>query len=597
MKHHLEEDYAFLSKTTLCLSGSLDLSQAMRDVFAFLKQHFPLAALSLHRFDPHLKALHLLFLVTENGFYYLDEIAPLPENMLDEMTREMQRLRVFNIPVAIHKEPTRPSDIHGKAISAYLPLKERAYLVGLLSSRDKTAGHLCLIGTNPYCFTEEHERKFRMLVPIFSLVMLNLLQHQDLTELKERLAEQNRLLTGEIRCLREVEMVGADTGLSRLIDRLGQLSGRDVPVLIYGETGTGKEVIANAIQRISTRFDTPYIKVNCGAIPDTLIDSELFGHEKGAFTGAVAGRFGLFEKANGGTLFLDEVGDMPLQAQKRLLRVLQDGIITRVGGMRSIHVNVRIIAATHCDLPAMIKSGAFREDLYYRLRVFSLRVPPLRERREDIVLLIHYFIRKQARELHLSHTPTLAPESLSKLMSYDWPGNVRELENLVRHALIVENSEFLELDRFLPEASESAFPESDKDEKNRNHPSQLFERVLSGPGESNANRARPMMDAVFLNRIKDMVSEAVDEKFRQGLPFFANPAKKDHREPQSERLSVEPIGTLNEVIAEHIRLALKRCGGKIQGPGGVAEVLGINPNTLRRRMDKLKIDYGRLKKR
>ena len=186
-----------------------------------------------------------------------------------------------------------------------------------------------------------------MLRPAFSLLMMNLLKHKEVVELQQRLSEENRKLVSEVHRLRDETIVGANGGLRPIMEMVKQLSGRDVPVLITGETGTGKELVADAIQRVSTRCNAPYVKVNCGAIPDSLIDSELFGHEKGAFTGAIGVRPGRFEQAHGGTLFLDEVGDMPLEAQRRLLRVLQNGMVERIGGSHTLNINVRIIAATH----------------------------------------------------------------------------------------------------------------------------------------------------------------------------------------------------------------------------------------------------------
>ena len=213
------------------------------------------------------------------------------------------------------------------------------------------------------------------------------------------LADDNRYLYDELRSVSGDEIIGSDFGLKTVMEMVRQVAPLDSPVLLLGETGTGKEVIANAIHYSSPRKDGPFIKVNCGAIPETLLDSELFGHEKGAFTGAISQKRGRFERADKGTIFLDEIGELPLQAQVRLLSVLQTREIERVGGTSPIPVDIRIISATHRDLEEMIASRRFREDLWFRLNVFPITIPPLRQRREDIPALLHHLMERKSREL------------------------------------------------------------------------------------------------------------------------------------------------------------------------------------------------------
>ncbi|MEX2326687.1 MAG: sigma-54 dependent transcriptional regulator, partial [Pseudomonadales bacterium] len=231
-------------------------------------------------------------------------------------------------------------------------------------------------------------------------------------------------------------MLGNCASMQQLFDRISKVARTDTNVLILGESGTGKELVARAIHKASRQADGRMISLNCAAIPDTLIESELFGHEKGAFTGATNSRVGLIEAADGGTLFLDEIGELPLEAQARLLRVLQEGEVRRVGSVETRQVQVRLIAATHRDLKTLTRSGEFREDLYYRLNVVKLALPPLRERREDLVPLANLFLKQNCEKLGKAWL-TFCPEAISLVEEYRWPGNIRELENAIERAVIL----------------------------------------------------------------------------------------------------------------------------------------------------------------
>jgi nitrogen regulation protein NR(I) len=263
---------------------------------------------------------------------------------------------------------------------------------------------------------------------------------EELLALLQKAADAGRLMQEPV-TLAEAPSSGAHSlvGTSRLMQEvckdIGRVATRPVTVLIRGDTGTGKELVARALYQHSDRALAPFIAVNCGAIPETLLESELFGHERGAFTGAVQRRIGRFEQANLGTLFLDEIGDLSPSTQVKLLRVLQDKFITRVGGEANIPVDVRVIAATHRDLEALIREGCFRQDLFYRLSVVTIRVPPLRERRDDIAPLVRHFLQKYASEFGLE-TPALSEDALRLLEAAPWPGNVRELENATRRLLL-----------------------------------------------------------------------------------------------------------------------------------------------------------------
>jgi transcriptional regulator with GAF, ATPase, and Fis domain len=307
-------------------------------------------------------------------------------------------------------------------------------------------------------------------------------------------------------------LVGASPGLERVRQQIRQVGPTDSTVLILGETGTGKELVARAVHGMSRRRDRPLIVVNCAALPRELVESELFGHEKGAFTGALAQRRGRFELADGGTLFLDEVGELPLEAQAKLLRALQQGEFERVGGDRTLRSDVRIIAATNRQLPDELAAGRFRADLYYRLNVFPLALPPLRERRADVAALAAHLSERIARKLGRT-APAVGAAFLAWAQDYGWPGNIRELENVIERALITSEAQVLE-------------------------PSAIG--VVAAPTAATATHAA--RDA-----------------------------------------------SLEQVEREHIEAVLERRNWRIEGPEGAAEILGLNPSTLRGRMRALGI--------
>lgn len=322
--------------------------------------------------------------------------------------------------------------------------------------------------------------------------------------------------------LEQEPVVGAQAGLAGVLERVGLVATSDVPVLLLGETGSGKEVIARAIHQGSARHAGPFLRVNCAAIAPELVDSQLFGHEKGSFTGATARREGWFERAHGGTLFLDEVGELSPAAQVRLLRVLQDGTLERVGGESTVHVDCRIVAATHRDLPGLVQAATFRQDLWYRIAVFPIVIPPLRERRADIPALVQHFARRAARRFGL---PECAADSadLELLMRYPWPGNVRELGAVVDRAAILG----------------------------------LGKRLAFGAA--------------------------------LGPPLPAAPSTAS--QPAAVASTRTEFPTLDEAMRRHMEDALRLSRGRIEGPQGAAQLLGVNPHTLRARLRKLRVDW------
>ncbi|MBN1183077.1 MAG: sigma-54-dependent Fis family transcriptional regulator [Bacteroidales bacterium] len=276
-------------------------------------------------------------------------------------------------------------------------------------------------------------------------------RNDELEKLKTELESENQFLKNEL--IHENEFGGIKTQnptLKKLLEEVREVAGTDASVFIHGETGTGKELVARGIHMHSSHSKGLFVKINCAAIPDTLIESELFGHEKGAFTGAIQQHFGRFEQAHNGTLFLDEIGEIPLDKQAKLLRVLQEGEFERIGGNKTIKVNVRIISATNRDLTKEIEKGKFRVDLFYRICVYPIHLPPLRERKDDISLLTDHFIQKYSIKYNRKIRP-LGSESLELLKKYDWPGNIRELENIIERAMITNNSgnKYLKINPFI----------------------------------------------------------------------------------------------------------------------------------------------------
>jgi transcriptional regulator with GAF, ATPase, and Fis domain len=508
----------FFRQATLRICGCLEIEKAMRDVIGYLQNFIPVDNMTMHLFMPKLGIIRTIAIASADECEKTDRCTPLPpEAIVPSIINKIEPVRISNDP---ELDPINKAMVNG------FGFPDSSLMLMLLKSEESKLplGHVVLRSERKGQYTQEHLRLFKTLREPFTIALSNTLQHDQVLKLKEMLQDDNRYLFDELQRQSGETIIGVDYGLKAVVNMVNSVASKRSPVLLLGETGVGKDMIANMIHRLSAHKNGPFIKVNCGAIPDTLIDSELFGHEKGAFTGAVSRKRGRFERAHSGTIFLDEIAELPLQAQIRLLRVLQHKEIERVGGTQPISLDIRVIAATHQNLEKMVSTQKFREDLWFRLNVFPIHIPPLCERLMDIGELTHHLIEKKRRELQLHTIPELAPGTIDRLMAYQWPGNVRELENLIERALILCDEGPLVIDPFL------------------------------APAQSTISGSMPETSQV----------------------------------PQSLKF--------DDVMTWHIERILEKTGGKIHGPGGAAKLLDMNAGTLRNRMNKMGIIYGRRRK-
>jgi formate hydrogenlyase transcriptional activator len=328
-------------------------------------------------------------------------------------------------------------------VTSAVPVEMNSFSLLPLISRERVLGVLGLGSSRDNAFTEDDLAFLSQVSNQVALAVENSLAYGEISQLKDRLARENVYLESEIRSeLGFEEIVGSSETLRRVLKEVETVAPAESTVLIYGETGTGKELIARAVHNLSSRKSNSFVKLNCAAIPTGLLESELFGHEKGAFTGAIMQRAGRFELANCGTIFLDEIGEIPLEVQPKLLRVLQEREFERLGSSRTLRADARLIAATNRDLKTMVDEQKFRPDLYYRLNVFPIRVPALRERREDIPLLVRHFVQQFGRRNNRV-IETILSESMEALIRYHWPGNIRELQNVIERAVIISKGSVL----------------------------------------------------------------------------------------------------------------------------------------------------------
>ena len=358
-------DDEFFRDATLSICGSLEIEKAMCACVRVMRGFLPIDRMFLQVYEPDLGAIRTLATATAENGEKVDLLAPLAEQTRDRIRQRAAAAEEDVVVIdseernPVAREMLRFHGLQGSSILRMRLATEGGHLGGVVL----TAG-----GADRY--TIEHARLLELLEDPFTIALANTLVHREVLRLRDRWADDNLYLNRELLRISGDEIVGADFGLRDVMRQVRQVAPTESPVLLSGETGVGKDVIANAIHLGSPRRDGPFVAVNCGAIPESLLDSELFGHEKGAFTGALSKKRGRFERADSGTILLDEIGEMPLEAQVRLLRVLQHREIERVGGMERLPVDIRIIAATNKDLPAMVRSGRFREDLWFRLNVF-----------------------------------------------------------------------------------------------------------------------------------------------------------------------------------------------------------------------------------
>lgn len=420
-----------------------DIGEFTAAIAKMLAEHLPIGQLLVRQVDREQSGIYTIAVGVSAPDYLLPDTRSecTPEN-LDEVARWHRQGIVArrgapgwaDTPV----EVLVPTGLRGDV------------LVGPIGDAKETEAVLVVSASDGVAFNSRHAEIARLLLEPFTLALSNNHRLREMAAQKAAAEAEKHSLLDRLGRKGNGEdlVVGADSGLRAVVERAELVAKSNAPVLILGETGTGKEVIARLIHNNSPRATGPFLRVNCGAIPSELIDSQLFGHERGAFTGAVDTREGWFERANGGTLLLDEVGELPLAAQVRLLRILQDGWLEKVGGQKPIHVDVRIIAATHRDLASMVSEGKFREDLWYRIAVFPIIIPPLRERTDDIPELARYFAERAAACFLL---PKALPtrDDIDLLRTYSWPGNIRELAAVIDRAAILGDGERLEIAKAL----------------------------------------------------------------------------------------------------------------------------------------------------
>jgi formate hydrogenlyase transcriptional activator len=418
------------------VASHLELRALLKAISACLGRVIPHDFASFCLYDPEIHQLraHALDFPGNQDFVESGDPIPLegtPEGLAftTQQTVHVRRLNLTEFPAEIMKR----AEAEGLKSGCAVPL--------LLHGR--ALGTLSVVSMQEDAFTDDDATLFSRIGAQVALAAENAMAYQEISSLRDKLAKEKLYLEEEIQTAYNFEeIVGDSRALKLVLKEIQTVAATDSTVLILGETGSGKELVARALHNHSNRRERTFVKINCAAIPTGLLESELFGHERGAFTGAIATKIGRFELADRGTIFLDEVGEIPLELQVKLLRVLQEQEFERLGNTKTIRVNVRIIAATNRDLDRMVEEQRFRSDLYYRLKVFPVTVPPLRDRVEDIPLLVRHFAQKFAQRMK-KRIETIPSEAMQALQAYDWRGNVRELENFIERAVILTQGQAL----------------------------------------------------------------------------------------------------------------------------------------------------------
>jgi len=447
------DDYEFYYEASGRICSSLEIEKALHSCFGYIRDFIQVDTLTLHLFDPGLGFVETVAEATLEGGTITSH-----RTQLAPAIREQIRAFIENLEGKPQCQIIDRASLDAMVgpVARDLSSPDNPCLILDLIIEGEYLGIIVVSNTRREKYSQEHASRLLLLHDPFALACANFLRYRDLAELKDRLADNYRYLQDDLIHIRGDEVVGAEQGLKGVMKMVRQVAPTDSPVLLRGETGVGKDVIAQAIHRLSSRSENSLIKVDCAAIPESLVESDLFGHEKGAFTGAISRVRGRFERAQGGIVFLDEIGELSPQTQKKILRVLQEGIIERVGGAETIGLDIRVIAATHRPLETMVAEGRFREDLFFRLNVFPIVIPPLRERRADIPLFVNHFIKKESRRRGLPSIARLAPGAIDILTAYGWPGNVRELINLVERELIIGAGKPLAFSSLAPLVAEDA---------------------------------------------------------------------------------------------------------------------------------------------
>ena len=523
-----DKELRFYREATLRICGNLEIHKAMSETLKLLKEYMPIDVMYLQVYEHKLHSMRSIAEAMVSHCRLTDILVPMPEMAINSVESwnptEIPDVQIYNggdeDPVAkallkahgINQASVMGLSLIFKNENTYIPSFKLAPddIKKMMIEGDGMAS-IILVSKGGESYSQHDADLLSLLRDPFNIAVSNAMKHRELEQNNLTLKQDNLFLKEELGKKYSGNVIGGEGGLKETMDLIRRIAPSSSTILLLGETGVGKEVIAHEIHSLSETANGPFITVNCGAIPEGVIESELFGHEKGSFTSAESDRKGYFERAHNGTLFLDEIGELPESAQVKLLRAIQEKKITRVGGTDEIQCDFRLIAATNRNLKDDVKKGQFREDLWYRINIFPLEVKPLRERKEDIPLLVDFFLSKKKIEMNMTSIPKLGAYELDQLLSYKWPGNVRELENVIERSILLSGGDELSFDNL-----------------------------------GSVKKAAELFD-------------------------FS--------------------GTIDELLKTYIEMVLTRVSGKIHGPEGAAEVLGVNPNTLRNRMDRLGIDY------